>query len=209
MNTQHTFAMMTAGLLVAAPAFAGYPGGYEAQYEAPYQAEYDSQYGAGHDQADYDTAQVLSAEPMTRQVRISVPQRDCYPETRYERVNTRRAGSTPAAGQMLLGGLIGAVIGHQIDDRRSRNTGTVAGALIGTAIGHQVAQDDARRDDYGRDEYRAVDAERCEIRTVERVEERVDGYRVRYRYNGRVYTTRMPRDPGATLRVRVNIAPVG
>jgi uncharacterized protein YcfJ len=194
MDKQHSIAILTAGLLAAAPAFAGHAGDY----------------GAAYGQDDYDTAQVLSAEPLMRQVRITVPQRECYAETRYVLVNARNAGAASAAGPMLLGGLIGAVIGHQIDDRRSRNTGTVAGALIGTAIGHQVAQDSARRNAYGRGaEYRAVDAERCEVHTIERFEERIDGYRVTYRYNSRIYTTQMPRDPGATLRVRVNIAPVG
>ena len=202
MDKQHTFAIMTAGLLAAAPVFAGHAGdygvddGYGPSYGGPYAAD------------EFDTAQVLRAEPLMHQVRITVPQRECHAETHYVPVGARATG-TPAAGQMLLGGLIGAVIGHQIDDRRSRNTGTVAGAMIGTAIGHQVAQDGARRAAYGQEEYRAVDAERCEVRTVERFEERIDGYRVTYRYNSRIYTTQMPRDPGPTLRVRVNVAPVG
>ncbi len=202
MDRQNSIAILTAGLLAAAPVFAGQYGGDDGRNGPTY--------GAPADLADYDTAQVLSAEPLMRQVRITVPQRECFAETHYVPVNARGTGATPAAGQMLLGGLIGAVIGHQIDDRRSRNTGTVAGALIGTAIGHQVAQDSARRSPYGRGgEYRAVDGERCEVHTVERFEERIDGYRVTYRYNSRIYTTQMPRDPGATLRVRVNVAPVG
>ena len=205
MDKQYSFAILTAALLAAAPAFAGHAGDYGAG-----DGRNGPSYGAPYDQDDYDTAQVLSAEPLTRQVRITAPQRECYAETRYVPLNARNAGATPAAGQMLLGGLIGAVIGHQIDDRRSRNTGTVAGALIGTAIGHQIAQDGARRNPYGRGgEYRAVEGEHCEVHTVERFEERVDGYRVTYRYNSRIYTTQMPRDPGATLRVRVNVAPVG
>lgn len=202
MDTQHTFSIMAAGLLAAAPALAAQAGDYRDD------GRYGTSYGAPYADEEYDTAQVLRSEPLTHAVRISVPQRECHDETRYVPVDARAAGGTPAAGQMLIGGLIGAVIGHQIDDRRSR-TGTVAGAVIGTAIGHQVAQDGARRAGYGREEYRAVDAERCEVHAVERVEERIDGYRVTYRYNSRIYTTQMPRDPGPTLRVRVNVAPVG
>jgi uncharacterized protein YcfJ len=180
--------------------------------------------------AEYDTADVISAEPLTRQVRVSVPQRECYTETRYVPVTDsgsygydqfgngrfgngrigRYGNDAPAAGQMIMGGLIGAVIGHQIGNQESRKTGAIAGAIIGSAIGHEAAQRSAaRRADYGSTELRAVDAERCETRTVERYEERVDGYRVSYRYNGRIYTTNMSHDPGSTLRVRVNVAPLG
>jgi len=185
MKNAHTFATLAASALAATPVFAGYPGDYP---------------------SDYDVAEVLSAEPLLRQVRVAVPQRECHAETRYVPVSGSRGGTTTTAGSMLIGGLIGAVIGHQIDDRRSRNSGTIAGALIGTAIGHEAAQGDAR---VGFGEYRAIDAERCEVHTVERVEERIEGYRVTYRYNGRTYATQMPRDPGATLRVRVNVAPLG
>ena len=110
---------------------------------------------------------------------------------------------------MILGGLLGAVIGHQLDGRGSRRNGAIAGAVIGTAIGHDVAE---RRNSDARDEYqrelRAVDAEHCEVRAVEHVEERVDGYRVTYRYNDRTYITQMPRDPGERIRIRVSVDPV-
>ena len=38
-------------------------------------------------------------------------------------------------------------------------------------------------------------------------EERVVGYDVAYRYNGRTYETRTDYDPGPSLRVRVDVAP--
>jgi uncharacterized protein YcfJ len=110
---------------------------------------------------------------------------------------------------MILGGLLGAVIGHQIDGGHSRGTAAIAGAVIGSAIGHEVAeQGHGGARDY-RDELRAVDAEHCEIHSEEHVEQRIDGYRVTYSYNGRTYTTQMPSDPGKRIRVRVSIDPVG
>jgi uncharacterized protein YcfJ len=39
-------------------------------------------------------------------------------------------------------------------------------------------------------------------------EERVVGYRVVYRYNGRTYETELPEDPGRSLRVQVDVRPV-
>jgi uncharacterized protein YcfJ len=45
---------------------------------------------------------------------------------------------------------------------------------------------------------------RCRTETDWRSTDRVLGYEVTYRYNGREYTTRMDHDPGERMRVRVN-----
>lgn len=157
---------------------------------------------AGH-QADYDYAQVVDVNPLMREVRVVVPREECFSETRYVPVNARV--ERPAAGQMILGGLIGAVVGHQVGNSRdARRTGTVAGAVIGTAIGHDVAQ---RNAGYRGGELRAVEAQRCEVREETRIEQQIDGYEVTYRYAGRMYTTRMPYEPGPRIRVRVAVEP--
>jgi len=153
---------------------------------------------------DFDYAAVVHAEPLVRTIHVTVPREQCYTETRYVPVRGRDA---PAAGPMIVGGLIGAVIGHQFDDRRSRNVGSVAGAVIGAGLGHGAAQ--RRWVGYDEREVRAVEAQRCEVRSEDRIEQRTEGYRVTYRYHGRLYTTQMPRDPGDQVRVRVNVEPVG
>ena len=61
-------------------------------------------------------------------------------------------------------------------------------------------------EEYNRDAWVEI-VERCETRSEVREEERIDGYRVTYEYNGRVYTTRTKRDPGDELRVRVAVSP--
>ena len=43
----------------------------------------------------------------------------------------------------------------------------------------------------------------------EHQEERIDGYRVVYRYNGQKYATELPYDPGREIRVRVDVRPAG
>lgn len=162
--------------------------------------------------SDYDYARVTHVEPRYRQVRTSAPRQECYTETRYVSAERPYGAERPAAGGMILGGLIGAVIGHQIGHGHERGVGTVAGAVIGSAIGHDAAQ---RRtgDEYGGNydgrEARPVESERCETRYSERVEQRVDGYRVTYRYNDRNYQTDLPYDPGERLRVRVTVSPEG
>lgn len=205
-RTLRRLAPLSAALLISAPLMAGQmPGAYG--------------YGSGDDwragdvDADgdgYDMAQVLRSEPMLHSVRIVEPRQECRTEVRYVPVRERR-GSVDAGAATLVGGVLGAVLGHQIGQREARGVGTVAGALLGGAIGHQVAQGQGGRAEsgYRDDELRAVQGEQCVTRAVERYEDRIDGYRVTYRYNGRIYSAQLPRDPGATLRVRVNVQPVG
>jgi uncharacterized protein YcfJ len=191
-------------LLLSAPARADRDDGY-----------YD-QDGDGYSNG-YDYAEVLSAEPNLRQVRVVIPRRECYTATRYVPADDgdyRR--HRPAGGPMILGGLIGAVVGHQIGSGDARGLGTVAGAMIGGAVGHDIARrqaderDAADRDQDGRDRpLRAIDSERCETRYDEHYESRVESYRVTYRYQGRVYHTVLARDPGSRLRVRVAVTPEG
>jgi uncharacterized protein YcfJ len=199
MFTKPMLLALAAGLVIGAPVMAGQDSGWQDDRPAD----------AGS--PDYDYAQVTHVEPRYRQVRISVPRQECYTETRYV-PDRPYAGDRPAAGGMILGGLIGAVIGHQFGHGHERGLGTVAGAVVGSAIGHDAAQ---RRDDDGDDRGyggrggRPVESERCETRYSERMEQRIDGYCVSYRYNGRNYQTNLPYDPGERLRVRVAVSPEG
>lgn len=146
--------------------------------------------------SEYDYAPVTRVEPIVRQVRIETPRRECYDDVRY--VDER---PPQVAGRTILGGVIGGVIGHQFGSGRGRDAATVAGAVIGAAVGN----DSAKRQ-YGTDT-REVRVERCNVRYEHEYEERIDGYRVTYEYNGREYTTRMPYDPGERIKVRVAVAP--
>jgi uncharacterized protein YcfJ len=194
---------LAAGLVLCAPALADRDDGYDDRDASGYQDSWNG--------SDYDYAEVLSVEPNMRQVRIVVPRRECYTDTRYVPAydgDYRR--DRPSAGPMLLGGLIGAVVGHQFGHGRSRDMGTVAGAVIGSAVGHDAAQRQDQDRDYGDDRpLRAIDSQRCETRYDERYESRIDSYRVSYRYQGRVYHTVLARDPGRQLRVRVAVTPEG
>lgn len=147
----------------------------------------------------YDYAPVTHVEPIVRQVRVETPRRECYDDVRT--VETRPHISDPeVGGRTLLGGIIGGVIGHQFGSGRGRDAATIAGAAIGANVGY----DSARRN-YSNVEERVV--QRCAVRYETEYEERIDGYRVTYEYNGRSYTTRLPYDPGERMRVRVAVAP--
>jgi uncharacterized protein YcfJ len=149
--------------------------------------------------AEYEYAPVVRVEPIMRQVRIETPRRECWDDVRY--VESRPHVSDPnVGGRTLIGGIIGGVIGHQFGSGRGRDAATIAGSVIGAKVGY----DSAARGSAGSEE-RVV--RRCDVKYEREYEERIEGYRVTYEYNGREYTTRMPYDPGERIRVRVAVAP--
>lgn len=172
-----------------------------------------------------DYARVIHVEPLTRRVRVSEPHRDCRVETVYDRGNyyrtndgyyaNGRGGDVRATNGAIIGGLIGGAIGNQVGRGDGRRIATVAGALIGAAVGHESARNrngdrySDRYDDRNDDRYedRGREVERCRVRYQDSYQERIDGYRVTYEYNGREYTTRLPYDPGQRVRVRVDVFP--
>lgn len=155
------------------------------------------------DRAMYDYAKVISSQPMVRYVTVKTPVRECWEEMQYYSVDTRPRHS---GGSTLLGAMIGGAIGHQFGSGSGNDAATVAGALIGAAVGNDSAR--KRNAGYGTETY-SRPVKRCATRYRETQEERIDGYRVTYRYNGQKYVTEMPYDPGNRLRVRVDIRPAG
>jgi uncharacterized protein YcfJ len=154
--------------------------------------------------AQYDYARVISSEPIIRYVTVNTPVRECWQETEYYTVERPVPGS---GVRTLMGAVVGGVIGHQFGSGRGNDAATVAGTIIGAAIGNDSAK---RRYGAGHrtTEY-SRPVERCETRMTSHEEERIDGYRVVYRYHGQKYETRMPYDPGREIRVRVDIRPAG
>jgi uncharacterized protein YcfJ len=101
------------------------------------------------------------------------------------------------------------VIGHQFGNSSGgRDRGTAAGAIVGGLVGNQIERDqNAPR--------QSVEVERVPVernvqrcRTVDEVREATVGFDVRYEYQGRQLTTRLPYDPGRMLRIRVDVQPL-
>jgi uncharacterized protein YcfJ len=157
------------------------------------------------DRYEYDYAKVVDVQPLTTRVRVTTPQRACWDETR---VDERGYGNGPlprsSAGGAVLGAVIGGVLGHQIGHGHGRDAATAAGVVIGAAVGSRQAQ---RRAGYASAPPREYTVQRCETRYQETWEERTDGYRVTYVYNGRRQVTEMPNRPGDRIRVRVDGSP--
>lgn len=151
----------------------------------------------------YDYAKVISSQPIVNYVTVKTPVRECWEEMQYYTVDRRpRHGG----GATLVGAILGGVIGHQVGSGRGNDAATVAGTLIGAAVGSEASRQ--RHDGYG-EERIARPIERCETRFQSREEQRIDGYRVTYRYHGQKYSTVMPYDPGNRIRVRVDVRPAG
>jgi len=163
------------------------------------QDRYDNGDGA------YDYARVIDVQPLVTRVRVTTPQRECWDETR---VDNRGYGNSPlprsSAGGAVLGGIVGAVLGHQIGHGQGRDAATAVGAVVGAAVGSQQAQ---RRAAYASAPPQQYTVQRCETRYRDEWQERTDGYRVTYVYNGRRQVTELPYRPGDRIRVRVDVSP--
>ncbi len=145
-----------------------------------------------------DTAHVIRAKPIFETLKVSVPEQRCWRERRYESSYRQRESY---AGP-LVGAIVGGVVGNRFGEGSGKTAMTVAGTLLGASIANDL--DNGPRSIA----YRPVHYRRCE--TVDRYEthEEIVAYRVKYRYKGHIYRTRMDHDPGSTIRIRVTIRPI-
>ncbi len=150
--------------------------------------------------AVYDYAKVISSQPIIDYVTVKKPVRECWEETQYYTVDH---GARHARGGARVGAIIGGAVGHQFGSGSGKDAATAVGTILGAAIGSEKA-----RQRYGVETY-SRPVRRCETTFQSHREERIDGYRVTYRYNGQKYMTEMPYDPGRRIRVRVDIRPAG
>ena len=171
------------------------------------QGRYDDRPGQNQydDGGGYDYARVVDVQPLTTRVRVTTPQRECWDETRMDNGGY---GNSPlprtAAGGAVLGAIVGGVLGHQIGHGHQRDAATAIGAVFGAGVGATQAQ---RRAANASAPPRQYTVQRCETRYHDEWQERTDGYRVTYVYNGRRQVTELPYRPGDRIRVRVDVSP--
>ena len=125
-----------------------------------------------------DQARVVSVNPVTQRHYSTE-------EVCWERGGRRNRNSDGAA---IAGALIGGLLGNQVGSGDGRKAATVAGVVAGAVAGRNIAKNQRSRYE-------------CEDQTVyiDEVE-----YETKYRYNGRVYTTVLPFEPGRTIPVYVS-----
>lgn len=160
--------------------------------------------GAAAGDATYVTVPVEAVTPVYETVRVVEPEEVCRTERVAVRDDRRRGRS---ATPYLLGGLIGGGIGNAVGaGEDNKKVGAVIGALLGASIAGDIAR-------HGRQagQPRHVGYEQhevCELVEFERTERQLAGYDVTYAYGGREYQAHMNRDPGATIRLRVDVTPL-
>lgn len=153
-----------------------------------------------HAGSHYDRARVLSAVPVYDTVSYSTPVEACRQQT--VAVPRKQRGATAPILGAIIGGAIGNAVGHS---KRNKQVGTVVGAVLGGSIGADVARNGRRHHDDVRYEAREI----CDTQYQTREEQVLSHYDVTYKYAGSTYQTRMDRDPGNSLRVRVRVSPAG
>ncbi|MCJ7591858.1 MAG: glycine zipper 2TM domain-containing protein [Woeseiaceae bacterium] len=162
-------------------------------------ADHDHDRGRAGDLYDY--AQVISSQPIINYVTVKTPVQECWEEMEYYTVDPY-AGHTGVA--TIFGAIVGGVIGHQFGSGHGNDAATAAGSVIGATIGNTAAR---KRQAGAAVEQQARSVQRCKTSYRSHQEERINGYRVTYRYNGQKYMTEMPYDPGRQMRVRVDVRP--
>lgn len=145
---------------------------------------------------EYSYAKVTRVTPITRIIETSRPERECWQE---EVVHQTRNEAN--MGGLILGGVIGGVVGNRFGGGNGKKAATVAGTIAGAALGQGVSGNRGGG-------YTTSYQDRCRTYRSTYTEERVVGYDVHYRYNGREYVTRTDRDPGSHIKLRIDVTPV-
>ena len=185
----HKFAKTLLLLTFVSPMVLASPGGHK-----------HPQNHAGNGNHKLHYAKVLFVKPIYRNVRIERPQLYC------DNRNVNHSGVTVvhqhSPDQIVLGGIMGGIIGHGLSDADTRGINTLAGVLIGSAVAHDLSSTQ-----YVADSRWQQPQPRCRehIRVFERQE--LVGYKVKYKYQGQIFTTRSDQHPGSRILIQQAPAP--
>lgn len=134
-------------------------------------------------------AQVLRVDPVTKAV--TVLEQECkdgrVTKKKPVKDKNRIAGT-------VIGGMVGGVIGHQFGSGTGNTAATIAGADGGAVTGNQVQKKVQEKNAFTENE------RQCRI--VNRTEQQVIAYDVRYRLDGKLGTVRMDHEPGQRIPVK-------
>ena len=167
-----------------------------------FQGQYVTATGDAPAQHFYDSAKVTRVTP--RMERVVTPEEQCYTQTERVAPARRNNSGSNGVGGAVIGGIAGALLGNQVGGGNGRTAATAAGAIGGAIVGNNLSNRSNNDDDYDEPVDRKV--RRCE--TVNREEQRVNGYNVTYLYQGKSFTTVMPRKPTGSIRLEVSVTPV-
>lgn len=133
-------------------------------------------------------AQVVAVQPITQAATTSKPRQVCrdeqvaVPETYKDQHQI---------GGAVVGGLVGALAGHQVGGGKGKTLATVAGAAGGAFAGHEI-QKNHQENNATKTETRNV----CHTVADKSTTTKTVGYDVTYTLNGQAGHIRMNRNPG-------------
>lgn len=142
-------------------------------------------------------AKVIRVRPVYKTIRIKQPGRHCSNQRHRHTDVTVVHQHSPE--KVILGGVIGGIVGHEFSTPHNRELSTLAGVIVGSSLAHNatsanyiISQD---RDHGYNDCYR-------HMRVIEK--QKLIGYKVKYKYRGRIFTTRTTYHPGKRIAVHPN-----
>jgi len=149
---------------------------------------------------------VIRVDPIIERVEVPMPREDCYSQpVTYREPVVYRTGHRRDRAPAVMGAIIGGAIGNQFGRGSGRDAATVAGAALGYAA---VRDSQHHHGGYysGSREVTRYE-QRCDVRNVYRMEERVTGYDVTYEYRGETYRTVTDFHPGDQIELIVDVRP--
>lgn len=139
-------------------------------------------------------ARVTHVQAIYERVAFSAPVEQCWQET----VSHERSSSSAPIFGAIIGGALGNELGHHKSNKR---VGTVVGAVLGATVAADISRNRSGS------HYETVD--RCEVQQRQEWRDEIVGYDVSYRYQGEIYHTRLPYNPGREIEIEVNVTPRG
>lgn len=137
---------------------------------------------------DPSYAEVLNVQPVTKT--IKTPRQECHQETVTHRKPTNDPNQITGS---VVGAVVGGLLGNQVGGGSGKKIATVAGAAAGGYAGNKAQENMQANNTYTTTE------SRCQ--TVTDSEQKLIGYDVEYRLDGRVATVRMTEKPGDRIPV--------
>ncbi|HEX5354519.1 MAG TPA: glycine zipper 2TM domain-containing protein [Rhodanobacteraceae bacterium] len=148
-------------------------------------------------------AQVVAVQPVTESVTTSKPRQVCgdeqvaVPETYKDKHQI---------GGAVVGGLVGALAGHQVGGGKGKTLATLGGAAAGAFAGHEI-----QKKHQDTNATKTVTKNVCHTVTDKTTGSKTVGYDVTYTLNGKAGHIRMDHNPGvgSGLPVRNGVVVAG
>ena len=153
----------------------------------------------------FDRARGVSVEPIFQNVGHPVPVEECRLGQGAVHDYSERHRGARCLTRPIIGAIIGGAIGHAVGHhKRNKQVGIAVGAILGSSIGRDIS----RHHRHAATPVSYRQEEVCRVVNEIREEVELTGYRVTFEYAGKTHTTRMDRDPGEFLRIKVRVTPV-